>query len=300
MCKLKNALDRHEKNTYMRIKLFIFLTIYFPLFLSSCSTYKFLENSFIIKEDNIIHNLDHKISLQITSNFHDLLLKDLSPSRKKKISQRSTNLLNKLGYNIDNYSVLYANTKTKDFCLYILVNNSGISKEGNEKLIDLTHFDKEKKDQLKWLSKNTPVNNKSVYQVVIPINEKIFNEKYVSVIYTTTPQKFKAYANVIEENNLFLISVMKEGFFPLKYPATCIHGGKTELLSFIIPKEIQELNEYTILKVYSDSTFKSLEAYTLIPPKATINSIHLCNQNYFIQHVDLKGNILFTENIYRK
>lgn len=274
----------------MKIIILILFTISFSLLCSSCKTYKIAENGFTIKEENSVYNINHRVGFPMEKEFYELLNKVDFSSRSKQF--KYAKLLNNLGYNRRDYSVLWYARLNKELAFFVLINNNGISKQNKQQLISFDTFNRELIRGSKIYAKVQHRGNTSYYQTIFPFSESLFDEKYISVIYAASSENLKKYKELIDKNTNEIALSLKDVFFPLKYPLRCIDGSQSEMLSFPVPQEIQSANKYILFKVYSDAKYENLVAYTLLDPQTKINSLHLCNEDYFIQYVDTDGQVL--------
>lgn len=285
------------------IRQFTFTFLVFGVILlgvaTGCKSYKVASDGYILQGDDNFISIDNRVGFQIGPEFLNQEIWELSspPLIAKKLSSSQNKIVRSLGYDSKNYLVTFNSASNLPFTFIGLLNQSSLDPESNKiKLYDVSRLNKREKDGAKWYEQIVNLNGTQVYHALIPINEKLFSEKHVSLIFSS-PNDFNSVELVqdIVFKNAYKFQVNKEILFPIKTVLACPSGGNETYYDYELPTSLVSIKDYRILQLLNNQ--KELIYYTLLSPGAKHGAFKVCEGSYYLQYTNLKGDLLWEQEV---
>jgi len=243
-------------------------------------------------------NVDERLTVRLDSMMFEKIewQVDPSPLKAEKLSLNQKKLLRTLGYNTDVYAVLFKNTVPMGYQLIALVNTDAVSRDGREQLLDLGRMQRKVTGEGKWFEERIVERKNEIHHAVIPISEKLFAEKYLSLIYIFPKEESHP---AIEKVVLANVSKFNDfGAFyggELKAVESCPDDSEVYHHEYEIPEKFGSTTDYRVLKA-TDKSGK-LVYYTLLNPGYRIGAFRICAGSYSLQYTTLDGEVVWEEEI---
>ncbi|SFS93395.1 hypothetical protein [Sphingobacterium wenxiniae] len=274
------------------------ILLYLVLSLCGCRSYKQVPNGFMVKGYPYFINVDERLTVRLDSMMFEKIewQVDPSPLKAEKLSLNQKKLLRTLGYNTDVYAVLFKNTVPMGYQLIALVNTDAVSRDGREQLLDLGRMQRKVTGEGKWFEERIVERKNEIHHAVIPISEKLFEEKYLSLIYIFPKEESHP---AIEKVVLANVSKFNDfGAFyggELKAVESCPDDSEVYHHEYEIPEKFGSTTDYRVLKA-TDKSGK-LVYYTLLNPGYRIGAFRICAGSYSLQYTTLDGEVVWEEEI---
>src|SRR5690606_13584020 len=264
-----------------------------------CTSYKVASNGYIVQNDDNFVSIDEGITISIGSNLlNDTVWKySFPPLLAAPLNRSQVKVLKKLGYKTSSYKVIFRNSSNTPFQLIAVVNKFPISTNSGGTFIEIGKLSREESNGVKWYQETTSIGGMDVYHAVIPVEEKLFNEKYLSVIYIGELQTDKV--QVIEDivkRNSEKYRTAGQTYFPMKTMEGC-PDEEAQYYDYTVPENIKGLNNYTLIKAFPEKDMAVLAYYSLLNPGQSLGAFKLCKGSYTIEYTTLDGKVLWREGI---
>jgi len=277
--------------------------LWFLIFLTlgGCKTYKVAPNGFIIQGDDNFVSVNERFIVSIGSDFlnTDIWHKSSPPLKGSRPTSEQKKVLRKLGYDVENYNLVFTSNENLPFQMIGVVNTFPLSKEGKNHFVDIGKLNRKETKYAKWYEEISVIDANQVYHAIIPVSEKLFAEKYLSLIYFNTQHhndlsSIKEIVKVNAEN----YRIIGQKYLPMKTVESCSDGGVGVYFDYTVPEVVLGKGQYALIKVFSDNDKTNLVYYSLLLPEQSFGSFRLCEGNYFIEYTTLDGGILWNEERY--
>lgn len=273
--------------------------------LYSCKSYQFAKHGYLVKGDNEFVNIDQHMMVYLG----DAVLADAawtgkqSPVSTHRLSRDQKKLLYTLGYDKAAYAVLF-DAKINDGQLayhYVaLTNTHGVRKEGVDDLLDIGKLQLQKNKVGKWYLQTLTLGTDLVYHAVIPVSEKLWSEKYLSLVFVfkVGDAATQAYIQDIVEANVAMAREQGSSFFTYKSIDTCELDAEKVYFSYEIPQGVWKSKGYTVVKMLSDQVgAEKLAFYTILSPTTRLGAFKICKGAYRMVYSSLDGNEIWDQKV---
>ena len=265
-----------------------------------CKSYKVVPNGYIVRGDDTFVSVNERIMLKVGSDLlnADIWERSSPPLKASRPTWKQKRLLKKLGYSPKHYEVLFVSDKKLPFQLIALVNSFSLSKGGKSHFIDLAKLSRNETDSTKWYDQQRTLGSNQVYHAVIPVSEKLFAERYISLIYfnVLNPQDLKSIADIAAENSRIWRSPLPK-YATMKTVEYCPNEEAGQFYDYFIPKIVKERAPYSLIQVFEDAPSRKLVYYTLLEEKHIFGAFRLCKGQYTIVYTTLDNEVIVTDKI---
>ena len=287
-----------KRGTFTGVIQIVFLLLLFVVY--GCKSYDVVKNGFIVQGDNNFYNIDEKLIISMGPDLlsDSLWRKENAPIITSSPSHRQDRLLRKIGYNKRDYAIVFTSGQHLPFQITTLLNKFSLTSKEKPALIDKITFNKIESSRAKWYEKIEHLKGKEIYHAIIPISEKLFDEKYLSLVYTgpMDEQNLKIIKNIVQIN---AINYRMAGlqFLPIKTVETSHHEDDATYFDYTVPDVIQQRNQYAIIKILNKAGERELVYYSLFKPGQSLGAFKIYKGNYTMQYTSLQGNILWEQEL---
>ena len=296
-----DSTERKEK-TFIHKKLpFIGLFISMSLIIlaaGGCKSYKVVPNGFIVQGDDNFVSVNERLSVTIGSSLltREIWQKNSPPLKASSPTSEQTRVLRKLGYDKKNYTIVFTSSKNLPFQIIGLVNTFPLNSERKTPFFNIGKLNKIETDFAKWYDEIQVIGGDQVYHTIVPVSEKLFAEKYLSIIYFDPSRQYDL--KLIEE--IVRINAEKyrttgQQYLPMKTVESCAGETEVQYFDYTVPEVVKKHDQYALIKAFSDEAKTNLVYYSLLEPEQSLGSFKLCEGKYFIEYTTLDGLVLWNE-----
>lgn len=268
------------------------------LFTFSCKSYQMAPNGYAVEGDEYFINVDKNLAVFLGD---DILREEnwqspTGPINVSKVDGKYTKLLKHLNYLDTAYKVLFSGHLEGKYAydMLSLVNNYPNVKGAKNHLLDLTTFQRDGNKEGRYFYKLDEFREQKVLHFVIPVNDKLWQEKMVSMIFLL-PKDFTdiAWAKDIVMSNVAMYN-NRYVFTPSRTEILCPDDGSRSHLDYKIPEDKVNKTGYMLMKAYGQVNGKrKLVVYRLMNPKDFYGSFVACKGDYEILYTTLEDKIIW-------
>lgn len=278
-------------------RLLLFFSV---LGLIGCKTYPTVKYGFIVKGDDRYISVEDQVSITVDSVFlsEESWKTNRPPLKASKLTRKQSKILNQLGYPKDNYKVVFTNTDQSSYELICLTNIHPIQQNETTKLFNPHNLNTEEKGKMKIYYEQKHYNNNDVLHIIVPVNETIFNEKFITLVYIgkTDESSFLALKDIALKN-AENYQTYGYSYFPMKNNTNCDGTNDINYYNYTIPESITKNKQHIIIKALDENANRRLAYYTLINPGQTLGAFKICPGEFTIEYLSLEGEILKSEKV---
>lgn len=293
-------LDHFLNGNFSYMRLFMVFCVIIFLVASGCKSYHVTSNGFILQGDDNFVSVDEKFSITFDSNFlsRDIWEQYSPPLIASIPTSQQARLLRKLGYNKENYAIVFRSIKKMPFQIIGLVNSFPFSSGKSTGFINIGKMEKKVTDEAKWYYETVLIGDYHVYHAVIPVSEKLFSEKYLSIVYVAPFQQndFGLIEEIVRVN-AEKYRIVGQEYFPKKTVYQCTDEKEMKYFDYEVPQVVKKLNTYTLIKAFSGKDKIDLAYYTLLEPGESFGSFRLCEGYYRVEYTTLEGGVLWSKDV---
>lgn len=276
----------------------------------SCKPYSMMSRGYLVRgEDNLV-SVDQKLSVflgpMLTSEIWNTTETPLNLDTPNK---DYTKLLNQLGYSRDSHVMLFSRGHNLPYELIGLV-NLPMEKEfsTNEQIKHIINrLQWKKTNDSRWFYEVQENSGEVIYHALIPISDKLFNEKYLTLIYKgPVGSDLEAFENVIQLNAQ---SFQNAGYYlsNMQLLDCSTNTGDDKYHNYFVPLGIysktliskvqQREDNLFIIKVFERNNEDKLVFYRLLEtPPISQGAFKICSGQYTLQYTTLSGKVLWSED----
>lgn len=286
--------------SYYKIVLIV-ISLAFIFIINGCKSYNVLPTGFIVQGDDNFNSVDKRFSVTIGADILDSLVwqNNSPPLQATQPTKEQKKVLKKLGYDPKNYSIVFTSPQNMRHQMTGLINTYPLQLNKSTILFDVGKLNRKQSKYAKWYDQTLLIDGKEIYHAIVPISEKLFEEKYLSIVYFDVLGSYDL--KLIEEMvhvNAEKFRASGYQFLPLKTIEHCPNELEPHYFDYTVPQEVIKLQQYTLIKVYSDRNKSNLAYYSLLSPNQSLGSFKICKGKYLIDYTTLKGDLLSSEEIH--
>ncbi|MCW8310679.1 hypothetical protein K7A41_05530 [Sphingobacterium sp. InxBP1] len=284
------------------VRCFILYVAVFLSVLSSCKSYRVVPQGYVIEGDEYFVNIDKGLTVFLGDDIlqENNWNQNRSPLNVSKVGRRFSKLLKQLHYSDTAYSVLFtAHLQGKyDYDLLAVVNNYPNVKGRKNHLLDLSVLQREENKEGRYFYSVSTSNDRKVLHFVIPFNDRLWQEKMVSLIFLL-PADFNDlnWAKDIVMSNVAMYR-NRYVFSPSRTEILCPDDGSRSHLDYKISDKKINREDYMLMKAYGNVNGKrTLVVYRLMNPKDFSGSFVVCKGDYEILYTTLDGRVVWQAKV---
>lgn len=181
------------------------------LLLGGCNAYKVLPESYMLRGHDYFVNIPRNTGIYLSPEYleHANYFESGDsphvppPLIGKKLDLKQRKVLREIGYDSKSYSVLFRSTPDSPLDFFAVINNKPQDRENNNvKFLNTSSLAKHESEFGSWHYSIHHRDKHLFYHAILPLSERLFQEKYVGLIFQNPQDQtdFSAAENFIISN----------------------------------------------------------------------------------------------------